>query len=114
MPDTNATEQALRQMMAMHVGVIRDGDGLAQAMAAITRIERTSRAQPTLHNMAVAALLIAAAAWRRRESRGAHFRSDCPHADASQAHRTFLTLSDARAIAEEAAAGVARVAQPAT
>jgi len=113
-PGCETSEQALRQLMAAHVGVIRNGNGLAQALAQITRIEQSSRANPALHNMAVAALLIAAAAWHRRESRGAHFRSDYPHADPNQAHRTFLTLAEARAIAAEATANAARLTQPVT
>ncbi len=110
--NTSESERRLRQTMAMQVGVIRDGDGLAKALAEITRIERASRDNPALRNMAVTALLIAAAAWRRRESRGAHFRSDYPVADPNQANRTFLTLTDAYAIAEEAAASVAGIPQP--
>jgi len=47
-------------------------------------------------------LLIAAAAWRRRESRGGHYRSDYPGADPAQAQRSFLTLPQAHAIAREA------------
>jgi L-aspartate oxidase len=55
---------------------------------------------PQLRNMATAALLIAAAALRREESRGGHYRADFPEADARQAQRTFLTLGEARRIAE--------------
>jgi L-aspartate oxidase len=90
----------LRATMSADVGVIRDGDGLARALAKIARLECTATT-PALRNMATAALLIAAAAFRRRESRGAHCRSDYPQA--AQACRGFLTLSDARATA----AGVA-------
>jgi L-aspartate oxidase len=46
--------------------------------------------------------LIAAAAWRRRESRGAHFRADHPQPDPAQAGRSFLTLETAHAIARDA------------
>jgi L-aspartate oxidase len=56
--------------------------------------------------MATAALLVAAAALRREESRGGHYRSDFPKADPAQAKRTFITLEDAREIA--AAVDVAR------
>jgi len=48
--------------------------------------------------------MIAAAAYKRCESRGAHYRSDFPTADPKQARRSFLTLAQARAIAEEVAA----------
>jgi L-aspartate oxidase len=49
--------------------------------------------------MATAALLVTAAALRREESRGGHYRSDFPKADPAQARRTFITLDDARRIA---------------
>ena len=96
-------DDELRQIMARHVGVIRDAEGLARALADIARIERTATSR-ALRNMATTALLIAAAAWKRRESRGGHYRSDCPQPDPAQANRTFLTLEDARAIAARAAA----------
>ncbi|HKA72939.1 MAG TPA: L-aspartate oxidase [Xanthobacteraceae bacterium] len=99
-----ADETELRQLMTAHVGVIRTDAGLAHALREIGRIERES-ASPALRNMAVAALVIAAAAWRRRESRGGHYRSDHPAADAAQGQRTFLTLDQARALARQATEG---------
>lgn len=91
----------LRAIMSRHVGVTRDDNGLASALDAIARIERKA-ASAALRNMAIAALLIAAAALSRRESRGAHARKDFPRTDPAQARRTFLTLTDARRIALEA------------
>jgi L-aspartate oxidase len=84
-------------MMTSHVGVIRDGDALAEAVRAFARLEREA-GSAALANMATSALLVAASAWTRRESRGAHCRSDCPAE--TQAHRTMTTLANARAIAE--------------
>jgi L-aspartate oxidase len=107
-PTSPSTEQALRSLMAADVGVIRDGDGLARALATIVAIERET-SSPRLRNMATAALLIAAAAYRRRESRGAHARSDFPESDPTQAKRSFLTLGDARAIARAAMESHSRV-----
>ena len=49
----------------------------------------------------VALLLVTAAAYQRRESRGGHCRSDYPQTD-TRAQRTFLTLAEARAIAHQA------------
>jgi L-aspartate oxidase len=66
-------------------------------------MERDWARMPQLRNMATAALLITAAALRREESRGGHFRSDHPSTDSAQAKRTFLTLADARAIAASVA-----------
>ena len=53
-------------------------DGLKHALAEIARIERDNARVPQLRNMATAALLVTAAALRRTESRGGHFRSDVP------------------------------------
>jgi L-aspartate oxidase len=98
-PIDPARERALRELMSAHVGVIRDVDGLKHALAEITRIERDNARVPHLRNMATAALLVTAAALRRTESRGGHFRTDFPVSDPAQAKRTFMTLADARAIA---------------
>jgi L-aspartate oxidase len=96
-----AREQALRQLMARHVGVIRDGEGLAYAVREIAATERACAQMPGMRNMATTALMIAAAALRREESRGGHYRSDFPKTDPAQAKRSYLTLAQARAIAAE-------------
>jgi L-aspartate oxidase len=92
------SEKTLRTMMTSHVGVIRDGDRLAEAVRAFAGLERDAHSF-ALRNMATAALLVAASAWTRRESRGAHCRSDYPGDDAALAHRTMTTLSAARDVA---------------
>jgi len=96
-----AVVEELRDTMAAHVGVIRDGAGLARALRTISRLQRQTRSLRT-SNMLTAALLIASAAHARRESRGAHFRGDFPQPDATLAHRSRLTLAEAREIAEKA------------
>ena len=53
-----------------------------------------------LRNRTEAALLVAASALRRRESRGGHFRSDFPAPDPAQAHRSFMTLDEALLLAQ--------------
>ena len=100
--ETPDREPELRKLMTAHVGVIRNEAGLARALATIINIERDAPSVAS-RNMTTTALLIAAAAWRRRESRGAHFRSDYPKPDAGQAHRSFITLEAARALADDAA-----------
>jgi L-aspartate oxidase len=104
----DSCENELRALMTRHVGMVRNGSGLAAAISAIARIEREAKSQ-MLRNMAVVALLVATAAWRRRESRGAHYRDDFPQADPRQARRMSGTLADARAIAEQATQDAARM-----
>ena len=70
-------EKNLRAMMTSHVGVIRDGERLAEAVRSFAAIERDA-GNIALRNMATTALLVAASAWARRESRGAHYRTDYP------------------------------------
>jgi L-aspartate oxidase len=89
----------LRAMMSSHVGVIRNGAQLADAIRAFAAVERDS-GNIALKNMATTALLAAASAWNRRESRGAHFRSDHPSEQPVLAHRTITTLAAARDVAE--------------
>jgi L-aspartate oxidase len=100
-PDSTAI-RTLRDVMSRHVGVVRDADGLARALAHLRNFEQQKNASHELKNMAVAGLLITAAAWQRRESRGSHERFDYPDTDPKQAHRTFLTLADARRVADSA------------
>src|SRR5262245_40594259 len=100
--DVPVQERALRQLMTREVGVQRDGRSLARALGEIAQVERDP-ASPALRNLATAALLVAAAAFSRRESRGAQFRRDFPTADPALATRSLLGLADARAIAATAA-----------
>ena len=92
-------ERKLRMMMGSHVGVIRDGDQLAEAVRNFATLERHAT-NITLRNMATTALLVAASALTRRESRGAHFRNDHPAENSALAHRTMTTLAAAREVAE--------------
>ncbi|MEO6840125.1 MAG: L-aspartate oxidase [Bradyrhizobium sp.] len=91
-------ESHLRAMMTSHVGVIRDGDRLAEAVRTFARLERDT-GSIALRNMATSALLVAASAWARRESRGAHTRIDHPAEQPDLAHRTRTTLAAARDVA---------------
>ncbi|TPQ34479.1 L-aspartate oxidase [Bradyrhizobium guangdongense] len=92
-------EQRLRTMMSTHVGVIRDSDGLAEAVQHFATLERDAPSI-ALRNMATSALLVAASAFTRHESRGAHFRADYPDENAALARRTMTTLAAARDVAE--------------
>jgi L-aspartate oxidase len=92
-------EKRMRAMMGSLVGVIRDRDGLAEAVQHFAALERDA-SSIALRNMATAALLVAASAFARRESRGAHFRSDYPTETPAFARRTITTLAAAREVAE--------------
>jgi L-aspartate oxidase len=95
------SEAKLRAMMTSHVGVVRDGEQLADAVRWFAAMERDA-GNIALRNMATTALLVASSAWARRESRGAHYRIDYP-AEQPPAHRTMTTLAAAREIAADLA-----------
>jgi L-aspartate oxidase len=108
------SEKDLRAMMTSHVGVIRDGNRLAEAVRAFARLEREAGSL-ALRNMATTALLVAASAFTRRESRGAHDRADHAGENPALAHRTMTTLDAARDIAAMLIdRAPARTAQPMT
>ncbi|MCK1418098.1 MULTISPECIES: L-aspartate oxidase [unclassified Bradyrhizobium] len=103
-PPRGATSDAaavkrLRMLMSTHVGVIRNGDGLADAVRSFAALEREATSI-AVRNMATAALLVAASAWNRRESRGAHFRSDHAADVPALAQRTMTTLAAVREVAD--------------
>ena len=79
----------VRRIMA-RVGVVRDAGGLGQAVRDLTDLFHRGgdAADPAL-----AGLLIATAALRRTESRGAHRRADFPQTDAHPM-RSLLTMAD--------------------
>ncbi|MGE0740925.1 MAG: L-aspartate oxidase [Hyphomonadaceae bacterium] len=91
LPDAPRAE--LRAVMQAHAGVVRDAAGLRSACDTIDALI----AAHGRTNALVAAQLIVTAARAREESRGAHFRSDFPHA--GQPKRTFITLESEHAAA---------------
>jgi fumarate reductase flavoprotein subunit len=91
--DLYTLQQGLRETMWEKVGLVRDGAGLREALAALAEIAAALDTVgvpggPTfnpawqdwlnLRSQVTAAGLIAASAVERRESRGAHYRSDHP------------------------------------
>ena len=96
-----AAAREIREIMQRHVGVLREASGLRTALTRLLALREKAVAAQNLdlRNRAEAALLIAAAAYRRRESRGGHFRTDFPQADPAQAQRSFISLDEALTLA---------------
>jgi L-aspartate oxidase len=90
---------AVRPWMSRHVGVLRDGEGLRQALAALAPL---AAGQGAASDPAAVGLMIAIAALRRQESRGGHHRTDFPRRDAV-ARRAVLRLDEALATAADLA-----------
>jgi L-aspartate oxidase len=105
-PDSEQSARAVHQIrrtMTAEVGVIRNGSSLTDGLRVIASLETSATRDRRLLNMLTTAKLITVAALERKESRGAHFRSDYPQADARLASRSFFTLAQADAIAAEVA-----------
>jgi len=84
-PDLEAgARRELRGLMQAHAGVERSAAGLSETLDRIAALWETSSGANDL----IVARLIVKAALARRESRGAHFRSDFPHAE--NPVRTFV------------------------
>ncbi len=100
---TNATPlpasdpSAVRPILSQGLGVLRDRHAIEHAIRGLYPIARTSSAAS---DPALVGLMIAVAAWRREESRGGHYRSDCPDTLPS-AVPSSLHLSDALATARD-------------
>jgi L-aspartate oxidase len=92
-----APPHVLRSAMTRDVALERDAQGLRAALDVIVRLE-TMNAEPALLNMTAAAKLVTAAALARTESRGGHWRRDCP-ATQKIGVRTLMSLAQAESIA---------------
>jgi L-aspartate oxidase len=78
----------LQSLMWDKVAIVRNGEGLAQAALTLAMWERSAprpsdRPSHELRNLLLAGRLVTEAALMRRESRGAHYRTDFPHPDDS-------------------------------
>jgi aspartate oxidase len=79
-------------------GLVREAAGLREVLASAAPWERTadamapSREVGELRNLLCVGQLVATSAMVRRESRGAHFRSDYPWTDPAQARRIRVSM----------------------
>ncbi|MDP9126859.1 MAG: L-aspartate oxidase [Pseudomonadota bacterium] len=84
--------QEIRDTMSAHLGVLRHEAGLQKAIGLLEPL--------AIHSgMALAGLLIATAALKRTESRGAHTRSDFPITSLEWARRQTISLENLTATA---------------
>jgi L-aspartate oxidase len=85
---------AIRRLMWEKVGLVRDEEGLSQALDELDRLSARHRhAAGEARNLLEVGRLVAAAALARRESRGGHYRSDYPVPDPAWQRRQFLTVA---------------------
>ncbi|MGX1852563.1 L-aspartate oxidase [Streptomyces sp. NPDC055299] len=110
------TRGAVQRIMTAGAGVLRSAESLAQAAAALDRLHREATetsAQASAHkapepgveaweatNLLCVARVLVAAAQRRTETRGCHWREDHPERDDASWRRHFrITLGADRALA---------------
>jgi L-aspartate oxidase len=87
-----AADAGVRRVMWEKAGLVRTGDGLREALAAIEALAGSiSLGAAEARNRVTVARLVVTAALARPESRGAHFRADHPLADPAWRRRILLT-----------------------
>ncbi|MEJ2009057.1 MAG: L-aspartate oxidase [Acidobacteriota bacterium] len=101
--DTEHIVKELREVLWEKVGIIRDQHGLADAVRQLGQISvhepcPLDRRCHEAHNMLTVARLIAASALARKESRGAHYRTDMPFKDNSTAPLHSFVSKDSQVV----------------
>lgn len=97
--DTQQIVKALREILWDKVGIIRNQEGLDEAVKQLGQISvhepiPLERQCHEARNMLEVARLIASSAQARRESRGAHYRTDMPFKDNSTPPRHSFVAKD--------------------
>lgn len=82
--------EAVRTLMWERAGLIRTGPGLWEARNRLLDLDGVLRSSVAGRVAADVARLVVAAALRRSESRGGHYRADYPEADVFQANRNLV------------------------
>jgi L-aspartate oxidase len=96
LPDAAATRTLLRKLMWEKVGIVRNNSGLTAALRQLRQWQKLvqgtgpDRSVFELRNMVTTSLLITRSAMVRRNSVGAHFRSDFPGKGKNWRKRTIL------------------------
>ena len=88
--ETEKFIQKVQSLMWQYVGVVRDGKGLRQVVAALSALPAPQGGDRRSHeaaNILQAGLLIARSALAREESRGAHYRLDYPLKNEAKFHK---------------------------
>jgi L-aspartate oxidase len=83
----------IRETMSDNVGLERNDERLRQALATLRDIAEAGAGDRIIENATTSARFVAEAALRRRESRGAHARTDYPDTDSAQAKNRTVTLA---------------------
>jgi L-aspartate oxidase len=98
--DLDDVTKSLRALMWRHVGITRDAAGLKEAAEQVDRwsryilpMEFPDPSGWTMQNMLSVARLTIAAASKRHESRGVHFRRDFPQPDPVMSHHITMISS---------------------
>ena len=91
----NEAKDAIIEGMSKHLGIVREREDMEEFVARLEEISSASRGVPgwfgfKLGTMLDVCLLVARAALLRKESRGAHMRSDYPEEDSDyEKHLVF-------------------------
>ncbi len=85
----------LCEILCAGLGILRDEDGLNQALSRLEELPDSGNPTDEMRRMLAKAMLLSAR--ERRESRGAHVRTDYPQRDDEHFRRTtVVTLQDGR------------------
>ncbi|MEM5500494.1 L-aspartate oxidase [Ahrensia kielensis] len=85
---------ALRETMSANMGVLRNKEGMKEALVRLLELESDSHSL-RFSNVVTTAKLMCIAALNREESRGGHARTDFPTENESWKRRTLLKLEQA-------------------